>query len=66
MVEQKFIYQLLSANTSDWEFNYNYLSDNIEDRSEIELLNLLPAYLALQNKFINDEDSTKYIEENAK
>jgi hypothetical protein len=44
---------LLASNTSDWEFNYNYLSDRIEESTEVELLDLIPAYLALQNKYIN-------------
>ncbi|MCF6269841.1 MAG: peptidylprolyl isomerase [Melioribacteraceae bacterium] len=59
-VEPKFIYRLLAANTSDWEFNYEYLSERIEESNEIELLDLLPAYLALQNKYINNKEYAAY------
>lgn len=56
LIEPKFIYRLLSSNTSDWEFNYDFLIDRIEESKEVELLDLLPAYLALQNKYLSDKD----------
>lgn len=56
LVESKFIYRLLSSNTSDWDFNYDFLIDRIEESNEVELLDLLPAYLALQNKYLSDKD----------
>jgi len=61
LVEMKFIYRLLASKTSDWEFNYDFLSDRIEESNEIELLDLLPAYLALQNKYISDKDYAAYL-----
>ncbi len=60
VVEPKFIYRLLASNYSDWEFNFDYLSDRIKESNEIELLDLLPAYIVLQRKYINDK---KYITE---
>lgn len=53
-VEPKFIYRLLATNDSDWEFKYNYLSKIMEESNEIELLDLLPAYLAIQNKYVGN------------
>ncbi len=58
VVEPKFIYRLLATNYSNWEFNFDYLNDRIKESNEIELLDLLPAYLVLQRKYINDK---KYI-----
>ena len=61
LVESKFIYRLLTANTSDWEFNYDFLNDRIEESNEVELLDLLPAYLALQIKYINDKNYVAHL-----
>jgi len=60
-VETKFIYRLLSSNTSDWDFNYDYLLERIPESNEIEYLDLLPAYLALQNKYINNKEYATYL-----
>ncbi|MDA3859644.1 MAG: peptidylprolyl isomerase, partial [Melioribacteraceae bacterium] len=35
--------------------------DRIEESNEIELLDLLPAYLALQNKFVNSKEYVSYL-----
>lgn len=61
IVEPKFIYRLLTTNTSDWEFNYEYLGDRIEKSNEVELLDLLPAYLALQNKYLNSKEYAAHL-----
>ena len=61
LVESKFIYRLMAANLSAWDFQYDYLQDRIEESNEVELLDLLPAYLALQNKFINDEEYAAHL-----
>lgn len=61
LVEQKFIYRLIETKTSDWEFNYGYLGDRIEESDEVELLDLLPAYLALQNKYLNNKEYAAHL-----
>ena len=61
LVESKFIYRLLESKTSDWEFNYQYLSNRIKNSNEIELLDLLPSYLALQNKFISNKEYAAHL-----
>ncbi len=55
-IERKFIYRVLAANNSDTEFNYDYLTDNISESNEVELLDLLPALLSLQTRFLNEDD----------
>jgi cyclophilin family peptidyl-prolyl cis-trans isomerase len=60
-VEQKFIYRMMANNKSDWEFNYEYLIDRIPESSEVELLDLLHAYLILQNKFITNKEYAQYL-----
>ncbi|MCK5456563.1 MAG: HEAT repeat domain-containing protein, partial [Melioribacteraceae bacterium] len=55
-IDIKFLYRVLTNNLLDTDFNYDFLTDNIEDRSEIELHNLLPALLALQNRFLNEDE----------
>jgi len=57
VVEQKFIYRLLRSNIQNPEWNFEYLTDNIDDATEIELLDLLPPLIELQNHFLN---SNKY------
>ena len=61
LVEPKFIYRLLATKTSDWELNYEYLKDRIEKSNEVELLDLLPAYLALQNKYLNSKEYAAHL-----
>ena len=61
IVESKFIYRSMAQKLSDWDFQYDYLEDRIEDSSEIELIDMLPAYLALQNKFINDKEYAAHL-----
>ncbi len=61
LVEPKFIFRLLASNNSDWEFNFDYLSDRIRESSEVELLDLLPAYLELQRKYINNKEYITYL-----
>ena len=55
-VKLKFIYRLLKTNTNDWSFNFDYLSERIAESSEVDLLDLLPAYLELQNKYLNNKE----------
>lgn len=55
-VKIKFIYKALTSNLNDVDFNYDYLTDRIEESNEIELLDLLPALLALQNRFLNEDE----------
>lgn len=55
-IERKFIYRVLAANNSDTEFNYDYLTDNISESDEVELIDLLPALLSLQTRFLNEND----------
>lgn len=56
MIQGKFIYRALSANIKDSEFNFEYLTDHISESSEVELLDLLPALLAVQNRFLNEDE----------
>ncbi len=55
-IEQKFIYRVLATNNTDTDFNYDYLTDDISDKNEVELLDLLPALLSLQTRFLNEND----------
>lgn len=55
-IERKFIYRVLITNHSDTEFNYDYLTDNISESNEIEMLDLLPALLSLQTRFLNEDE----------
>ncbi len=61
LVEPKFIFRLLASNNFDWEFNFDFLSDRIKESSEVELLDLLPAYLELQRKYINNKEYITYL-----
>jgi len=60
-IEPKFIYRLLADNISNPEFNFKYLNERIINSSEIELLDLLPAYLTLQNKYLNNKEYASYL-----
>lgn len=57
----KYIYRLLKNDNSNSKFNFNYLKDRIAQSSEIELLDLLPAYLELQNKYLTNKEYTSYL-----
>lgn len=59
LIESKFIFRLLGSNSSEVEFNFKYLNERIGKSNEVELLDILPAYLSLQNKYSNNE---KYVE----
>ncbi len=61
LVEPKFRYRLLASSSSDWKFNYEYLSERIEESNEVELLDLLPAYLVLQNKYLNNKEYAAHL-----
>ncbi|MCK5087949.1 MAG: peptidylprolyl isomerase, partial [Melioribacteraceae bacterium] len=61
VVEQKFIYRLLRSNIQNPEWNFEYLTDNIDDAAEIDLLDLLPALLELQNHFLNNKEHTQFL-----
>lgn len=52
----KFIYNALTNNINDVDYNYDYLTDRIDESNEVELLNLLPALLALQNRLLNEDE----------
>lgn len=55
-IQVKFIYKALTNSLNDVDFNYDFLTDRIEESNEIELLDLLPALLALQNRFLNEDE----------
>ncbi len=56
MIQQKYIYRVLKENIKDSDFNFEYLTDQISESSEAELLDLLPALLAIQNRFLNEDE----------
>jgi len=60
-IEPKYVYRFLKENIFDWKFNYNYLNDKIKESNEIELLDLLPAYLALQNKLFTEDEYAAHL-----
>jgi cyclophilin family peptidyl-prolyl cis-trans isomerase len=61
LVKEKFIYRMMANNVTDPKFNYEYLIEQIPESNEAELLDLLPAYLALQNNFINNRKYAQYL-----
>lgn len=61
LADEKYTYKLMALNPSDWKYNYSYLLDKIPESSEVELLDLLPAYLALQDKYFYREEYAKYL-----
>ena len=55
-IDRKFIYRVLTINNTDTDFNYDYLTDYISESDEVELLDLLPAFLSLQTRYLNEEE----------
>jgi cyclophilin family peptidyl-prolyl cis-trans isomerase len=59
LIQSKFIYRLPGSNSSELEFKFKYLNKRIGKSNEVELLDILPTYLSLQNKYSSNE---KYVE----
>ena len=55
-IDVKFIYRVLTDNLLDTDFNYDFLTDRIDESNEVALLDLLPALLSLQNRFLNEDE----------
>jgi cyclophilin family peptidyl-prolyl cis-trans isomerase len=54
-IEPQFIHRVLSDNTDDPEWNFDYLVDQFKDADEKFLMSLVPPMLSLQSKLIEDD-----------
>lgn len=57
----EFIHKVLTDNTEDPIWNFEYLVDQFEDADEKQLMSLVPPLLSLQSKLIEDEKFTDLI-----
>lgn len=60
-IKPEFIHTVLTDNTDDPDWNFEYLLDQFKDVDEKQLISLVPPLLSLQTKLMYDEDFTDLV-----